>query len=340
MGASFFPQGPGAGPPGPENDPPGPRRMPARRLLMLLREAVLTDVAVGRSDAPEDDDPDDPWLLCPEEVESRAREDPDELSTDGPAEPRRSRPPSAIYFEPAIDEASSLDALRVALPPGVRLAADPMVRNGLRARIARLDSEGILSDEDLAGADKVEEVLEAIAVELLERQHESLKASSMTAALLNLAPLSQRYLAKAANVDSSWLSRRKGLVVGTGWGQVPLEFFWWRTENMTDALWLGLPEFARLLRSTTPPPPAKTAARDALRSFFPGGQVDVQYADALRKFARAVMTLAEQSPLIQQYRSSLPDIDASALCEELGITGHGRTVVRMALAGALEERHS
>jgi hypothetical protein len=217
-----------------------------------------------------------------------------------------------------------------------RLVRSPRSTRGIRYRIRPVTSGVIGSVDDNETATMWEERLDQLAEALIDSQDAALRAPNATAAYEALEPMTERQLADLAQVEPTWLSRNRYLLVRSTWGAMPLEFFWWKGRDEANLAPDLRALYRELLQDSSRPDLAIARAAAEHTMSRPSIREHQRRADALRKHLPYLRIIAAQATQLESYRSSFPFISIEELGTALEMReGRGLNVLRLALLGVL-----
>lgn len=294
----------------------------------LSRLAVVLAEQAPMRDAREDED--DPWPDIPEELEpidDDAIDDDDQMSSG-----RFLRHPLIVYSR----------AANWAPPAGAVAAESDDTEGDLRVTVR--DPQGGPREHDPGTLAIIHDELHRIAAALDRLQGRALMASTRVDAVASLTLMSQRDLAVEAGggVDEPKVSRRRRAIIEAPWGQVPLEFFWWRRSDG-----LSVAEARELIAELrrNPTRPALAIARCVAEAHSHSAAVKTR-ADAIRHQVPQMDALLTFIPTLNMLSHRIAEVEREelhavvdkAVFDQTGVhlNARGAGLVRLGLAGAFE----
>lgn len=266
---------------------------------------------------------------------------PEEANADDPDEPPELEEPltAARYRSPDITFAL------VPLPPR---RPDPQTAQVVRTRrrpetltwsTRPVVDELVSSIPDHEGADLWEERLDRLAATLAGHQHTAITATDASNAYQAILPMTAKQLAGLADLEVTWLSRSRTLIVQCLWGPAPLEMFWWKSLG-ADGLDIELCALYRELRKDPRRNDSATATA-AAKAVLPRASqaVTAKRAGALRKHLPVLRRIYDHRHHIAAYRRAFPYISVAEIAEILNLPAksRGESALRLAVLGVLDE---
>lgn len=302
----------------------------ARRMMGVLAAHDLLPSEEHEEESTDDDElVDDEYDGAPEEANSDDPDEPADLD-----EPRGTAP----FRTPAIAFAYAPPPPRRPDPQAVHLVRQRRRPEALTWATRAVVDELISSIPDREAAELWEERLDHLAATLARHQHAAITAANPPSAYHALVTMTEKQLAELADLEVSWLSRSRTLIVQCLWGPAPLEFFWWKGLSV-EGFDFELCAAHRTL-CANPDQPDLAIARAAAKSILPrASQIVIdQRADALRKHVPYVRRVVEHRSQVEAFREAFPHLGVAELAATLDLpTGRGLSVLRLAVLGVLYE---